>query len=343
MLLFTAIPILLGVLQTTSPQIANADFNPTTIPESVDKDFYDECYSKLSFTIRTNYYYIGYEPILQYGITEEEYDPYLRYLRFYVDNALVYTGYISGTTTGEVQLHNLIGSGTHTVTIEVYCGNYGNGPYELDYAKIGRLGWDQSINKIAVFFWRDMTDGGTISQGPVDQYCSILANEGFTTIQHKNPAYWGWDMDNLDAMEDANSMVFIYISGHGCYSAPFLGNDYSKVTLSSNQDMTSIDFRTRILNLESCRIMVVVESCQSGDFVHELNMDRVSVITTADESHNAVGWVCGDWSEGYYSEDFFDAIAAGKNGYYSHTTAAAGVPNQYPLSSFRAYSPFFAP
>ncbi|NHJ85451.1 MAG: hypothetical protein FK734_08300 [Asgard group archaeon] len=354
------ISIFFGLIFTPTLYV-KSDWDPEIVAISENIQFPDKSHSTLSYTIETTATY-GSDPQIYYSIDEFINDPYTRYFYIWVDDTKILDTTISNDKSGIIDVPGLKNYGTHTIKLEIYYGAYGDGCYKLDYLKIGRLFWNQNVDKYAVFFWQefdsnDPTDSGIISENRIDDYWALLEDDGFTIINHMNTNDWRDDMDDLDALEDSNDIIFIYIAGHGYYVT---GNDVSTVRVSPSGDITWIQsdfFDNYIANLESTRILVVVDACECGDFKDKLNMNGVSVITSTDESHDGEFEARSYWpvyAEPVFSNDFFNKIftydtysSPTRYLYYddilSFDYAKSQNPTYYSLSNFLALHSLFGP
>jgi len=336
-------------------------WDPEVLAISENIQFPDLSHSTLSYTIETTATY-GSDPQIYYSVDEFSNDPYTRYFYIWVDDTKVLDSTISNDKSGIIDAPELRSFETHTIKIEIYNGAYGDGCYKLDYLKIGRLFWNQNINKYAVFFWQefdtnDPNDSGIISENRIDDYWALLEDWDFSIINHMNTNDWRDDMDDLDDIEDSDDIIFIYIAGHGYYIP---GNDVSTVRVSPSGDNTWIQsdyLDDYITNLESTRILVVIDACECGDFKDKLDIYGVSVITSTDESHDSKFEARSYWpvyAEPVFSNDFFDKIGDHIT-YYLPTRylyyddilsfgfAKAQNPTYYSLSNFLALHSFFGP
>ena len=335
-----------------------AGYSPVVVPGSKYAHFPDKTYSTLSYTMKTTSQYLSYTPQILISIDEFVYDPSTRLIFIYVDESMVYSNTFSNDFSVTVNAASLISSGTHTIKIEIYNGAYGDeyGCYKLKYLKIGRLYWTPyEINKYAVFFWQEFVAGndksGVISEEAIDKYANKLStNFGFTIIKHQNPWFWKSKMSDLDALEDSNSIVYIYIAGHGFYDS---NKDYSAVRMSRGIWIHSDEFATEVKKLESNRILVMVDSCNCGDFKDKLIINGISVITATDQNHIAKSDISGDYSEPRFSKYFYSRVGIDQPDYgrmwndqkIFEVARAEAQENwgPYSLASFRSWHSFFGP
>ena len=332
---------------------------PVTIPDSVDVHFPDRSYSTLEYTIRTTRD-TEEDAEIHYSIDEIATDPYARFFYIYVDTVKVLETTISGDKSGIVVANALKTLGTHTIKVEIYFGAYGDGCYELEYLKLDEFSWDQNMAKYAVFFWQEFdknnpTTSGVISANRIDRYHDRMEDLGYTIYDHMNPTNWVGDMNTLDALEDEDSIIFIYIAGHGSSNT---GEGWSRVRVHpSNYYINSDDLRDEIDDLESKRIMVMVDSCQNGYFKDDLDKDGVSVITSTDYTHSMYfEWdvfLWWGWAEPEFSNYFFDKAGlnySGEGRDYDERDAFGYAKveveseyEQYPLNNYEAWHSFFGP
>jgi hypothetical protein len=342
---FFVLVVMIFLLTLFAPMLF-AGWNATTVPDSTYVYFHKTAYSKLTYTINTTGSYPSTDAYINFSISKVGYDCCTRYLKIYVDNVQVNTDneYISGNYAAQINVPELEPNGIHTITFQINWGGYGDKIYRLNYLKIGRLYWNQNLDKIAVFFYHRYEDGGVVPDSSIQHYIANLQDEGYTVITHPNPADWPWDMNNLDAMEDENSIVLIYIAGHGNYNpAFFIWPDYSQVFVNNDYSIRSDTFASYVQNLESQNIMVVVEACQSGDFVHKLNMYGVNAITSTDEVHNSYGIFPPGFSEFFLGD--IDYLDANWNDFILFQRACEQISynGQNPQASWRANHSFFGP
>jgi hypothetical protein len=210
---------------------------------------------------------------------------------------------------------------------------------------------DDKGDRYAYFFYQPTEDGGFFGQNAVDEYTNTLEARGYTVYNRPDPNNWKSDMADLDDMESTYDRIFIYISGHGSYHNPIIGDDYSKVNVADGvfeSDIRSNVLRKKINDLESERITVLVQSCSSGDFKDELDnegndaCDYVNVMTSADQSHSSYyNGQTGADAESLFSNYFFNAISYGYTiteafNYAKNYNSYTSSPN--PLCDFNARS-----
>ncbi|MBD3191218.1 MAG: hypothetical protein GF308_11270 [Candidatus Heimdallarchaeota archaeon] len=155
--------------------------------------------------------------------------------------------------------------------------------YEVNYELDG---------KVALF----MYDSAISDSSTWTNYGHQLSDdEGFTNIMvRSDPPDWEQCIDQLDSLETYDSLVFILIHCHGV----FLGDEDSVALIyegddySSSHTIYSSDFVTKIKCLESINIIVLVDTCHSGDFVYEYrnegNSDRILIMSGTEEENYPV-------------------------------------------------------
>lgn len=336
-----------------------AGWDPVTLDNSENVKFPDINHATLQYTIKTTAWY-GDNPEIHYSVDEFRTDIYGRYFYIWVDDVKVLDTTIYDDKSGIVSTSLLKGEGLHTIKIEIYSGSYGDGCYKLNYLKIAKLFWTQSsINKYAYIFYQHYdkwhrSDYGVVSDGRVDAYCDILEDFGFTTYPYKDPDNWITRMNELDALENENDIVFIWIPGHGFYAE---GADVSSIRVNQGgtSDYVQSDiFENYVDNLESKRIFVMVDACECGDFRDKLDIDGVSVITSNDESHDSIYYALYgiDYAYPKFSNKFFNKIGdTGSDGgatvIYDDLNSFRFVRDyfswSYGLSNFEAWHSFFGP
>jgi len=209
---------------------------------------------------------------------------------------------------------------------------------------------DRTIyGRVALFFWASDVANETM----IEEYGDYLVDdEGFTDILYREDnVNWEDSIDDLDALETHNSLIFIHIYCHGS-STPALDLPYGD-TIARNcgaevhQYIESCEFADKIECLESNNIFVLVDTCNSGDFVFEYNKEEredepVFVMSSAyfdqsESTYAAAMWFgdtkqwfdeyedyLGSWG-GAFSHYFFERLAEGYNHLQSYSYASSST------------------
>jgi len=300
--------LLLGTLLTIISPVSGT---PVTLSKSTNAHFPDTSKSTLQYTFRVTRDEED-TPEIHYSIDEITYDPYARFLDFWVDDINILNTTFSNDKTGVITTDRLRTLGTHTVKIQIYSGAYSDGCYALNYLKLDNIDFDYNVEKIAFLIYQDYDPrweyyrtSGIITSNEIDDYCDILEADGYSTYVYQSPSSWISIIGFLDYLEDEDSIVLLYIPGHGYYT----GAD-SRVQINFGLNIYSDDLRTEIDKLESKRICVFIDACQSGGFKDDLEKDGVTVITSNDYTHSSRA-VCWPWIYSAYpmfSRRFFNNI-----------------------------------
>lgn len=253
---------------------------PVTLTKSTNAKFPDKTISELQYTfkvIRDDYD----EPEIHYSIDEFRTDPYPRSLDFWVDDVLVYSWTISGDKSGIITTDELRSAGIHTIKIRINSGSYGDGCYKLNYLKLDNIEITQSgLDKLAYILYHSTITWTSY----VNSYEDELEDYGFTVTKYKDPTNVISILNDIDDDETAESIVFILVISHGYYSS---ATGYSYISFPSTS-CSSWTFYNEVEDFENKRTLVMIDACRSGDFVDKMRyLDGVSIITSADESHDS--------------------------------------------------------
>ncbi|MFX1344150.1 MAG: hypothetical protein ACFFBC_00095 [Promethearchaeota archaeon] len=171
--------------------------------------------------------------------------------------------------------------------------------------------------KIAILFWLDEVNGTHI-----EDYIEILENEGFTKFYCDMNLELGEFysiFDQVDAYEDENDIIFLYLHGHGARS----GDD---TIIQLHPEITwkyrATEFMIEMAQLESKRKMVLAHCCHAGGFVNYFDFEPYTVISSCKINELSRHYPSG---EGYFNRPFFDAIENGANAYQAFSIASAEV------------------
>ncbi|MHA1346867.1 MAG: hypothetical protein ACTSVO_15265 [Candidatus Heimdallarchaeaceae archaeon] len=258
----------------------------------------------------------------------------------------------------------------------------GNGDYELEWdvqrfkfysLRISKSGYntdsqfiiptsanheeDRTLyGRVALFFWASEVANITM----IEEYGDYLVDdEGFTGILYREDNVdWEDSIDDLDDLETYYSLVFIHIYCHGDTTG---GVDYPPGdTIAYNRGenentyILSSAFADKIECLESNNIIVLVDTCNSGDFVDEYikperDDEPVFVMSSANFEHPeyypAAMWFgdtkqwfdeqedyLGSWG-GAFSHYFFERLADGEDN-ISANYYASGDTSTYAYTYF---------
>ncbi|MCE7742019.1 MAG: hypothetical protein GOP50_06135 [Candidatus Heimdallarchaeota archaeon] len=127
--------------------------------------------------------------------------------------------------------------------------------------------------RVALFMWASDATNETV----MEEYGDYLVDyEGFSDILYReDQEIWEDSIDDVDDLETSDSLVFLYVIAHGDTTG---GSDWanggdSMVCQNTEDNMDdailSSEFCDKIECLESENIIVIIESCDSGDFVFE--------------------------------------------------------------------------
>ena len=179
--------------------------------------------------------------------------------------------------------------------------------------------------RVALFLWASDVANQSIMEELADQ---LKTNESFTDfLYYEDEEDWEDSIDALYAIATYDSLVFIYIIGHGDSFNFWNPEDeiYEKVTRVYNCGLNNTDsyirsnnFVEKLQDLNSQNIFLLVDSCHSGDFVEEwekpaYNTENVFAMSSANYT-DSVRWY-GDNGTDYNPEDE-DGSAYG--GTFSH-------------------------
>ena len=259
-------------------------------------------------------------------------------LEIYDNNQLVKSLTISNNGSHNIDIQELDVTIVHSVKLKLIPTDTVHRLWELDHLELTNLVWNQKINKVAVvitpIIW---------ANDDYNNRKSILRDFGFNIRHYKSPSVWEPIFTTLDTEEDENSIVFILISGHGNY-VPSRDNGTGDSFVNINPDINlfiySSDLRPFIDNLESKRILIMAESCNSGGFIDDFTMNGVSMLTAADKDHTS------NTNFGFYffkgvneskmdDMDAFDFAASKFDGYLNQ------IAN--PQANWRSWHSFFYP
>jgi len=250
----------------------------------------------------------------------------------------------------------------------------GNGDYELEWnvqrfkfysLRISKSGYNTDsqyiiatsathvenrtiYGRVALFFWASDVANATM----IEEYGDYLVgDEGFTDILYREDDLdWEDSIDDLDDLETHNSLIFIHIYCHGSTTinvdSPY-GDTVAHIRGENAQAyILSSAFADKIECLESNNIFVLVDTCNSGDFVKEYNKpersaEKVFVMSSANfehgESYPAAMWFgdtkqwfdeyedyLGSWG-GAFSHYFFERLADGYNNTQAYSYASSST------------------
>ena len=142
----------------------------------------------------------------------------------------------------------------------------------------------------------------------------LKTNESFTDfLYYEDEEDWEDSIDALDAIETYDSLVFIYIIAHGhnqLIGEPGAGEFVSFVhhcgLAYPNIEINSTELVSKLKDLDSQNIILMVESCYSGAFVEEWGKpanENEDVITMSSANQTtSVRWY-GDNGTDYNPED----------------------------------------
>ena len=238
----------------------------------------------------------------------------------------------------------------------------GNGDYELEWnvqrfkfysLRISKSGYntdsqfiiatsanheeDRTLyGRVALFLWASEVGNTTM----IEEYGDYLVDdEDFTDVLYREDNVdWEDSIDDLNDLETYYSLVFIHIYCHGTTSAGIdypIGDSIShNVGENAMTYISSSAFADKIECLESDNIVVLVDTCNSGDYVFEYDKQEradepVFVMSSANfehgESYPAAMWFgdtkqwfnetedyLGSWG-GAFSHYFFESLADGDN------------------------------
>lgn len=197
--------------------------------------------------------------------------------------------------------------------------------------------------RIGVFFWA--SDCRT--QANIDEYKGVLQNEGYTKFfDFKDSTDFAADLANVSAYEDADDIIFFYITGHGLtpplpnvppewISATRLTPDYYGTFYYAD------DFRTYCDGLDSTRIGLLVESCYSGSWASDMEGGGYLAISSSDIDEESMGGYLP--GEGYFSNAFFYYVSIGYTAVQAFEAAKTVIPQpQTPQICDESSNNFFA-
>ncbi|MBD3404597.1 MAG: hypothetical protein GF411_00500 [Candidatus Lokiarchaeota archaeon] len=140
------------------------------------------------------------------------------------------------------------------------------------------------VEKIAVFWWSSIVGNDYLIQYISD----IMEDEGYTIFYNfKDTHDFTSDFNQVESYEDANDIIFIYITGHGFTN---LVNSYVEINADLFPLVLASDvFRSNVDRLDSNRVGVLVDSCFSGCWVTNMIGSGCLMISSADQLHFASG------------------------------------------------------
>ena len=188
--------------------------------------------------------------------------------------------------------------------------------------------------RVALFMWASDIANQSVMSELGNQ---LINDEGFTDVlYYENKTDWEDAIDDVDDIETSNSLVFIYLIGHGA-ATQNAQNDYtSKVAHCGksayenyNICITSDDLADKLQDLESHDIFLMVEACLAAGFYTEYKYqehidDNVFVMTSSFITSsvrwygdNATNWDPQNPDEtawgGAFTNFFFEALDNGDN------------------------------
>jgi len=178
-----------------------------------------------------------------------------------------FNGYytIQGTTYASENFHLEISKLCYqTQTLNYIAGTYND-------INVFLMPIDYNAQKLGFFFYNSEVNFNDC----VQYYDGVIRVEGFTTTLYENENDWQSIMEDIDILEGESDYIFIYLLGHGQ-----VDNGHSAVNTGSNNWIVSDDFATYIDKLESNNIFIVVEACNSGGFVTDLQGPNRFVISS---------------------------------------------------------------
>jgi len=143
--------------------------------------------------------------------------------------------------------------------------------------------------RVALFLWASDVANQTIMEELGDQ---LVEEEGFSDILYReDETDWEGAIDDVDALETSDSLVFIYITGHGTHELVDQ-NDYVSTIAHCGEDLVdtyyiwSNETADKLQCLESINIFLMIESCYSSGFYTEYKYqghtgDDVFVMTSS--------------------------------------------------------------
>lgn len=184
--------------------------------------------------------------------------------------------------------------------------------------------------KIAIFFWA--SDAGTSTV--INKYITYLQAEGYTKFYNfKDSTNVAADCQTVDAYEDSEDTIFVYIIGHG-------NNDGSHSYTAfrpSGSYVYSNTFRGYMNLWEAPRKCILVESCHSGDWADDFAASPYLAMSTSDETHVSYAYSTLP-GEGKFSYYFFRHVYDGYNAVDSYYYARNYCTNQYPkIQDYSSY------
>ncbi|MCK4844248.1 MAG: hypothetical protein KAS95_01095 [Candidatus Heimdallarchaeota archaeon] len=130
--------------------------------------------------------------------------------------------------------------------------------------------------RVALFLWASDVANQSIMEELADQ---LKTNESFTDfLYYEDEEDWEDSIDALDAIETYDSQVFIYIIGHGVSfeTMDIETKIWENVSRVYNCGLNNTDtyiysnyFVEKLQDLDSQNIFLLVDSCESGDFIEE--------------------------------------------------------------------------
>ena len=158
--------------------------------------------------------------------------------------------------------------------------------------------------KVALFLWASDAANETV----MEEYGNyLIENEGFSdVIYREDQEDWEDCIDDIDDLETSDSLVFICMVAHGsatgAYDTENGGDSILYQNTLSNEDdyILSSLFCDKIQCLESQNVIVLVDSCDSGDFVYEYKKssrtnEPILIMSTSEF----------EWNDRYYSAMWF--------------------------------------
>jgi hypothetical protein len=154
--------------------------------------------------------------------------------------------------------------------------------------------------KLAFFIW----SSDVATQGIIDPYVDIVLTEGYLPFCYEDPDIYDV-LGDIDALEDYNDKLFFYFYGHGIYDGlPPLSRFY----YHGSSKISSVMLKSKFDLFESEKIAVLIESCYSGEFIDQFNVDGYLFMTTASRNLTAKAYGPSFPAEGIFSDFFWGYI-----------------------------------
>ena len=143
----------------------------------------------------------------------------------------------------------------------------------------------------------------------------LLEDEGYTKFfDFEDSSNVEADCDTVDDYEVSNDIVFIYVFGHGHSCGDDYEYSYTIFDATHPYIRTySTQFRGYLDRWESNQKFILVESCQSGNWVNDFDDTPYVAISTSDETHYSYPTDYTIPGEGKFSYYFFKHVNEGYN------------------------------